>query len=78
MSASVLLKIHLRLCPIIIFFFQHERELKPKKLVVVRFLSLRNSMHSIIHNKEAFSVDVVGHIHAGGGRWGQVFYGVRN
>ena len=55
---------------------QHDQEVMPKKSEVVWFKSLPDTMCSIRHNKETFSVDVVEHINAVKNNWGLLFYGV--
>ena len=56
---------------------RHEREVMPKKSVVVGFTSLSDPMHGIHRNKETFSVDLLENTHAGNKRWGLLFYGVK-
>ena len=50
----------------------------PKKLVVVRFPSLFDSVCGIRHNKGKKSADLLENTHAGKKRWGLVFYGVKS
>ena len=57
---------------------RHEREVMPKKSVVVGFTSLSDPMHGIRRNKETFSVDLLENTHAGNKRWGLLFYGVKS
>ena len=56
----------------------HEREVMPKKLAVVRFTSLSDTMRVIHRNKENFTMDLLENTHAGKKCWGLVFYGVKS
>ena len=56
---------------------RNEREEIPKKLEVIRFTSLPDTMHGIRCNKEMFLEDVMEHSHSGEKRWGLVFYGIK-
>ena len=56
---------------------RHEREVMPKKLVVVRFPSLSDPMRGIRCNKENFPVDILENTHAGKKHWGLLFYGIK-
>ena len=57
---------------------RHEREVMPKKSVVVGFTSLSDPMHGIRRNKETFSVDLLENTLAGKNNWGLVFYGLKS
>ena len=57
---------------------RYEREVIPKKLAMVRYPSLYDTMRGVRRNKETFSVGLLEDTHAVKNSWGLVSYGVNS